>query len=190
MFPPWCVDYEVVYLSHFLVVHQETPYSFLSMWQLKRKSPIRSWDKDIVCLPNDYGGSSIPIPWGSRRTILGEFGLIGKVHLTSKMTEDVKSEIRSVFSRPMKFDPNFPFTFLKSTGGGTDSNVSGCICSFSVDYVWLHTLSIQVCAFHNYVLGVHMERKSASQSSIPKLDRHYIHKPTKWGSTPWLVASP
>ena len=66
---------------------------------VKKKKPVRCWDRDIICLPKDFGGSSIPIPRGSRCTSLGECGLIGKVHLTSDMTEEeVKSEIRCFWS--------------------------------------------------------------------------------------------
>jgi hypothetical protein len=100
----------------------------------KKKKPVRCWDRDIVCLPKDFGGSSIPIPRGSRRASLGECGLIGKVHLTSDMTEEeVKSEIRSVFRRPMKFDPSFPFTFLQSTGCGTKTLTSPAV---SIHFQW------------------------------------------------------
>lgn len=100
----------------------------------KKKKLIRCWDRDIICLPKDFGGSSIPIPRGSRRTGLGECGLIRKVHLTSDMTEEgIKSEIRSVFGRPMKFDPNFPFTVLQSTGAGTKTLTSPAV---SVHFQW------------------------------------------------------
>ena len=71
---------------------------------------------------------------GSRRTGLGECGVIGKVHLTSDMTEDEsKSEIISVFSRPVKFDSTFPFMFLQSTGSVTKTLTSPAV---SVYFQW------------------------------------------------------
>ena len=47
-------------------------------------------------------------------------GLIGKIHLTSEMSEDdIMREIRSVFQVPMGGDPEFPFVFLQPAGEGT-----------------------------------------------------------------------
>jgi len=65
-------------------------------------------------------GSNIPYPWGKCRTNLGSLGLIGKIHLTSMMSEeDVRNEVRSVFRGPMAGKQNFPFTFLQPTGYGS-----------------------------------------------------------------------
>lgn len=67
--------------------------------------------------------------------LLASLGLIGKVHLTSEMTdEDVANEIRSVFKGPMKEDPNFSFVCLQSTGGGSRSLA---IPSQSLSFKWL-----------------------------------------------------
>ena len=88
----------------------------------KKKKPVRCSDRDIV-----YQRILVALlsrfQWGSRCTGLGGCGLIGKFSFTSDMTEE---EI-------MKFDPNFPFTFLQSTGSGTKTDGSCSICSFSVD---------------------------------------------------------
>lgn len=45
---------------------------------------------------------------------------MGKIHLVSTMSvEEVESEVRSVFSRPMGGRSDFPFVYLQSTGSGT-----------------------------------------------------------------------
>ena len=89
------------------------------------KRSIKTWDKDIVCLPKSYGVQPIIIPRGKNRTLLGECGLIGKVHLISTMTEEeVKSEIFSVFANQMKENEQFPFTFLQCNGGGSKTLIA------------------------------------------------------------------
>ena len=105
-----------------------------SVGTTKKQKATKSWNKDIVCLPKEFAGSSITIPRGSKRTTLAECGLIGKVHLTNEMSEeDVKCEIRSVFGKQMKYDPNFPFTYLQSTGGGTKTLTTPPV---SVHFQW------------------------------------------------------
>ena len=45
---------------------------------------------------------------------------MGKIHLTSSMSEpEIMNEIRSVFKKPMKSNPNFPFKVLQPTGGSS-----------------------------------------------------------------------
>ena len=90
---------------------------------LKREKTIKTWDKDIVCLPHTYNGTGgiggITIPRGKRHAELGRQGLIGKIRLSSDMTEEeIMREIHSVFAKQMKNDMEFPFTFLQCTGGG------------------------------------------------------------------------
>lgn len=90
----------------------------------KKVNAIQSWDRDIICLPvsSKKSGSNISYPRGKFRTDLGSLGLIGKVHLTSMMSEeDVRNEVRSVFQGPMGGQPNFPFAFLQPTGYGSKS---------------------------------------------------------------------
>lgn len=76
-----------------------------------------------MCLPpsrrNRSSCSTIAYPRGRYRSELGSMGLIGKIHLTSEMTEaDIKHENRTAFRGPMSGDPNFPFLFLQPAGEG------------------------------------------------------------------------
>ncbi len=94
----------------------------------KRRKCVVSWDRDVICLPNDYFpegsdiNATIPYPRGKYRTFLARMKLIGKVHLTSNMTVDeVMNEFRSAFVVPMKKNPSFRFSYLQSTGGGSRS---------------------------------------------------------------------
>ncbi len=104
-----------------------------------RKEHARTWDKNIVCLPSDYATKSglIQILRKKKRAILGHVGLIGKIHLTSEMIEeDIFAEVRSVFSKPMRNNPNFQFRFLQSTGGGCKTL---SIPSISTHFQWTAT---------------------------------------------------
>ena len=66
--------------------------------------------------------SSLSYPRGKYRAKLATYGLIGKLHLSSDMTDDgVATEIRSIFKGPMNNDPNFPFLYLQPTGCGSKS---------------------------------------------------------------------
>lgn len=93
-----------------------------------------------MCLPNSReifskGGGAIKFPRGKYRSLLASLGLIGKLHLTSEMTEeDVANEIRLIFKGPMKEDPNFPFVYLQSTGRGSRSLT---IPSQSLSFNWV-----------------------------------------------------
>ena len=62
---------------------------------------MKTWSKDIVCLPVDYHDQTqeLPFPRGDRRAQLAKSGLIGKVSLSSAMSEDdTRAEVCSVFS--------------------------------------------------------------------------------------------
>ena len=89
----------------------------------KKPKVIKTWDRDILCIPKPSNQcSGIRYPRGRYRAYLASSGLIGKLHLTSEMTdEDVEREIRSIFKGPMQNDDNFPFLYLQSTGGGAKS---------------------------------------------------------------------
>lgn len=92
----------------------------------KKPKSVKTWDRDVLCLPdsrkNRQGGGSIKYPRGKYRSDLANAGLIGKLHLTSEMTDlDVANEIRSIFKGPMRDDPQFPFLYLQPTGGGSKS---------------------------------------------------------------------
>lgn len=87
----------------------------------QKKVTVKTWSKDIVCLPVDYHSQSqeLPFPRGSRRAQLAKSGLIGKVSLSSTMSEaDMRAEICSVFSAAFGEENNFPFKFLQMIGGG------------------------------------------------------------------------
>ena len=75
-----------------------------------------TYDRDIICLPKSYGGSStIKIP--KTRT---ELTKNGKIRLTSNMTEQmIFDEIRSVFHEPMSSSTTFAFSILQPMGGST-----------------------------------------------------------------------
>ena len=86
----------------------------------KQPKSVQVWDRDIVCLPKTELNNNISYPRGKFRTKLGESGLIGKIRLTSTMTEEeVEEEVRSVFRGPMDGRSDFPFSFLQPTGAGT-----------------------------------------------------------------------
>lgn len=64
----------------------------------------------------------IPFPRGKSRVSLARNGLVGKLHISSDMSEnDVLCEVRSVFKDPMDNNPNFPFQLLQPTGEGSRS---------------------------------------------------------------------
>jgi len=77
-----------------------------------------------VCLPNSFckhGSTYIPRS-KQARDMLGRNGLLGKIRLTSAMTEtEIMDEIHSVFEKPMKYNPDFSFKILQPTGGSSKS---------------------------------------------------------------------
>ena len=90
----------------------------------KAKTPVKTWDRDIVCLPDSLMEKNkyIPFPRGKTRALLARNCLIGKLHISSEMSEsDVFCEMRSVFKDAMQGDPNFPFKLLQPTGEGSRS---------------------------------------------------------------------
>lgn len=94
--------------------------AFKSTPSKRDSNKLRIWDKDIICLPMCFAlDKAINIPRGKNRVKLGKQGLIGKIRLRDDMIqEEIFQEIRSVFSRPMRNNDEFPFTFLQNTGGG------------------------------------------------------------------------
>ena len=88
------------------------------------------YSRNVILLPSqfkDAGRSEVKIPRRSKRGMLGQAGLIGKVEILSTMTElDVRREICEVFSTPMgltsddiKNNRLFPFLYLQSSGSHT-----------------------------------------------------------------------
>ena len=96
------------------------PSSFLkkavAVERNKTKGRYYTYDRTIVCLPTDCCASNvIRIP--RNRQSLYEDGLIGKIRLTSEMSEDdIFAEIHSVFRVPMAGNDGFLFDVLQSTG--------------------------------------------------------------------------
>ena len=102
----------------------------------KRPKVVKTWDRDVLCIPkNDMIDSSLlSYPRGKCRAKLATYGLIGKLHLSSDMTDDgVATEIWSIFKGPMNNDPNFPFLYLQPTGCGAKSLI---IPSQSSSFKW------------------------------------------------------
>lgn len=95
---------------------------------------VQTWDRDIVCLLECLSiRGSIKYPRGKYWARLGNLWLIGKIHLMSKITvEEVASEVRSVFKKPMAERQDFTFEYLQPTGTGNRSltipSVSSCFC--------------------------------------------------------------
>ena len=89
----------------------------------KRPKTVQFWDRGIVCIPQPSSGSKslhLAYPRGKSRAKLGSLGLIGKIRLSSAMSdEEVQQEVRSVFSVPMGERADFPFVFLQPAGAGT-----------------------------------------------------------------------
>ena len=68
------------------------------------------------------------------REALCEAGLIGRIRLTSDMSEEeIFDEIRSVFKIPMEENKNFEFDILQSAGGSTKNLV---VPALSSSYQW------------------------------------------------------
>ena len=104
----------------------------------KKPKVVKSWDRDVICLPltvqNKQQGHNMAFPRGRYRASLAQYGLIGKLWITSDMTEDdVANEILSIFKVPMKNQSNFPFVYLQSTGGGAKSLM---VPSVSSSFKW------------------------------------------------------
>ena len=99
----------------------------------KGKQKLFTYDRDIICLPMSHAeGSAIKIP--KSRMDLAKNGLIGKIRLTSMMTEEmIFDEIRSVFRGPMNGNTEFLFEVLQPMGG-----TSKCLAipSLSNSFKW------------------------------------------------------
>ena len=104
---------------------------------MSRKEKVYTYDRDIICLPKYYHdqNGTIKIPRkSSEREILATNGLIGKIRLSSEMTErEIENEIRSVFKGPMQNNPLFDFEILQMAGGNSKSLI---IPSVSSSFKW------------------------------------------------------
>ena len=89
------------------------PSTFVGRNKSKGKAPAKiiTYDQDIWCLPQSFvrEDGTIPIPKLMKKcTLLCAIGLIGKIRLTSYITEEeIMNEIRSVFERPFDYDDTF-----------------------------------------------------------------------------------
>ena len=96
-----------------------------------------TYDREIVCFPHAFVSAKGLVKIHrkqSTRDYLLMNKLVGNVRLRSDMTKDeLMSEIRSVFSIPMRLDSLFQFKILKTCGGG---NRSLSICQTSTSYKW------------------------------------------------------
>ncbi len=109
----------------------------------RQQSKFISYVRDIVLLPMDAKGQDgiISIPRSSKRVMLGKAGLVGKLEITSIMSDyDVRKEICEVFGTPMglvdsniKNNQLFPFTYLQRAGSGCRSL---CVPSVKADFEW------------------------------------------------------
>ena len=120
---------------------QPLPSTFLKKIQSvrqkpKRKTPVVSYDRDIVCLTKDFESKNgtIKIPRSANSLqYLCRNGLKGKIRLTSAMSEEeIMDEIRSVFRRPFN-DKKFSFSILQAGGGKYKSLL---VPSLSSSFVW------------------------------------------------------
>ncbi len=130
----------------------------------KRAKTVQHYDRDIVCLPNECGSSKISFPRGKYRSKLAASGLIGKIHLVSSMTvEEVETEVRSVFSRPMGGRNDFPFVYLQSTGAGTRTLTIPCL-SPSFKWTAQQVAKLGTCSQAVYILAKeHLIEDNASE---------------------------
>lgn len=93
-----------------------------------------TYDRDIICLPHWHATKDETIEIPRSRDDLSKHGLIGKVRLSSDMTEEeVLDEIRSIFHTQMNDDPFLKFHILQATGG---TNKSLTILAVSSSSKW------------------------------------------------------
>lgn len=105
------------------------PSTFLARHtkEKSKKERIFTYERDIVCLPSWYkskmSGNCLPIPRGNEsRQYLARHGLLGKITLTSSMTEtEIFKEVSSVFTESFGGRENFRFLILQPTGGFSKS---------------------------------------------------------------------
>ena len=107
------------------IVRTSLPSAFLAKQRKQkttRMAKLFTYDRDIICLPRWYAKKKETIKIPRSRDDLSKHGLIGKVRLSSDMTEEeVLDEIRSVFHVQMNDDPFFEFHILQATGSTSKS---------------------------------------------------------------------
>ena len=130
----------MVYVSVLLYRKYKLPSTFVHKKRGKGKAPpkrILTYDRDICCLPHSFmrKDGTVPIPRSvKKRTFLCANGLVGKIRLSSEMSEkQIMSEIRSVFEKPFGYDNKFHFDILQTGGNAMKSLV---VPSLSSSYTW------------------------------------------------------
>ena len=121
-------EYYAVDVMRLIFFHRRSmPSTFLGRHANNKKERIFTYKRDIVCLPSWYkekmSGNCLPIPRGNEsRQYLARHGLLGKITLTSNMTEiQIFKEISSVFTDSFGGRENFRFLILQPTGGFSKS---------------------------------------------------------------------
>ena len=89
----------------------------------KGKAKAVFYERDIICLPSSYKEQgTIKIPRSQKVCdFLARNGLIGKINLSSAMSEQIMDEIVSVFMGPMRNNHAFRFAVLQPSGGSSKS---------------------------------------------------------------------
>ncbi len=106
-------------------------------------SKVVTYMRDIILLPKIFQcpDGDISIPRSTKRSKLGQAGLVGKIELHSTMSDcEVRREVCEVFSVPMgllesdiKNNDLFPFIYLQRAGAGTRSL---CLPSVKESFQW------------------------------------------------------
>ena len=108
------------------------PHQSRKRKETARPNPkVTNYVRDIILLPDEFENEtgSVCIPRSNNRETLGKAGLVGKIELSSDMTEDeVRTEICELFSVPMglttdniKDGIRFKFHYLQRAGCNTRS---------------------------------------------------------------------
>ncbi|XP_063732504.1 uncharacterized protein LOC134859748 [Eleginops maclovinus] len=85
-----------------------------------RRRHVKTYTKDVVCLPFSPGLSVFVIPRGETRTRLATAGLVGKISFSTEWSEDqVRAEITAIFSGAFGLSEHqsLPFQFLSTIKG-------------------------------------------------------------------------
>ena len=118
---PLCALLAITNLFFLFTCRRVLPTTFLKKRlqdcdRTKKHVKALTYNRDI-CLPKSSKSKNgdIKIPRGHEiRDMLSRNGLIGKVRLSSEMTEEeIMDEIRSVFATAMNDDPDFRFAILQ-----------------------------------------------------------------------------
>ena len=117
-------------LDSYILCTSITPLPTMFVHKDKRKGQgpakkVLTYDRNICCLPQSFtcknGTIAIPRSY-KKRTYLCAHGLVGKIHLTSDMSEDeTMDEISSAFKRLFGYHTSFLSDILQTSGGSMKS---------------------------------------------------------------------